>query len=67
MHAPFQVFPGFRGLTMPDRKSHNPTPKERDERVSIHTDLTPEEALALLLQVDPESEPIEENESAPKP
>lgn len=37
---------------------HKPTEAERDERVKIQTDLTPEEALALVLKVDPESEPV---------
>lgn len=51
---------------MPNRKSappkptaHNPTPAERDERVSLYP-LDPEKALAALLKVDPESDPVED-------
>jgi hypothetical protein len=36
---------------------HNPTPEERDERVGPF-DVDPEEALAAILQVDPDSEPV---------
>jgi hypothetical protein len=38
---------------------HNPTPAERDERVTAPEDVDPEELLAALLQVDPESEPAD--------
>jgi hypothetical protein len=39
-------------------EQHNPTPAERDERVTVPDDVDPEELLAALLQVDPESEPM---------
>ena len=38
----------------PERK--NPTSKERDERVSLYG-VSPEEALAALLKVDPNVDP----------
>jgi len=44
----------------PNPGKHKPTEAERDERVAIRTDLSPEEALALLLQVDPDSEPADQ-------
>lgn len=43
-----------------DPSKHRPSEAERDERVAIHTDLTPEEALRLLMEVNPESEPVPE-------
>jgi len=36
--------------------TRQPTPKERDERVTLPLD--PEEALRALLAVDPDSEPV---------
>ena len=48
----------------PDPAKHKPTEAERDERVSVRTDLTPEEALALVLKVDPDSEPVKKEEDA---
>lgn len=42
-------------------EKHHPTPEERDERVSLPLDA--ETAIAALLQVDPESEPVEEQEN----
>lgn len=44
---------------MPEK--YHPTPEERDERVSLP--LPPEVAIPALLQVDPESEPVEGDES----
>lgn len=41
---------------MPPDK-HNPTAKERDEKVTVLAGLDPEEVLAAVLKVDPESEP----------
>jgi hypothetical protein len=43
------------------KRGHNPTPEERDERVSLEG-VDPEKALEALLHVDPESEPAEEDE-----
>lgn len=45
-----------------DPATHKPSEAERDERVSIQTKLTPEEALRLVLRVDPESEPVKKDE-----
>jgi hypothetical protein len=47
---------------LPHRKwqIHHPTPEERDEPTSLYP-LDPEEALAALLKVDPESEPAEDH------
>lgn len=57
--------PGRKLVEMPnpDPAKHKPTEAERDERVAIHTDLAPEEALALVLKVDPESKPVKNEEA----
>ena len=36
-------------------KGHNPTPEERDEKVTLYG-VKPEEELAALLEVDPDCE-----------
>lgn len=46
----------WRRPEMPEQ--HHPTPEERDERVNLPLD--PEAAIGALLQVDPESEPVDE-------
>ncbi len=45
---------------MPQR---HPTPEERDEPVALPLD--PEDALRALLAVDPEAEPVENDEQEP--
>ena len=40
---------------------HNPSAAERDERVTVPEDVEPEELLAALLEVDPESEPVKKD------
>lgn len=50
-------------LSRPGTNStHNPTPEELDEPVTILVGLDPEEVLAAVLQVDPESEPASEED-----
>lgn len=47
----------------PTPEKHNPTPAERDERISLHG-LDPEQVLEAVLKVDPESEPVDDDDGA---
>jgi hypothetical protein len=40
--------------------SNTPAPKDRDEKIKLPDD--PEEVLRALLKVDPDSEPVDEDE-----